>query len=347
MGFLALYFAASGLSDIEVILAPILSGYVSPVQLEILAILMLPIGIVAAPMLWFYILAITQSSLPTRQSIALHLLPFLLLSLATCWFLSLPFATKTAVIFQQAPELSALASLCLSVLESADEFSILIWLAYVIPITSRVYVHSRSLRDHFSSTDGRELTWVTVLAVLYCCGFVFYFLGTVLRHEGEPFGWIDLTSSVLALLLIAWASFFGLKQRPSLIPNISTDSPTETNTKKYQKSALSDVDCARIAQKLEHAMQEEHLYRNADLSLAALSEHIGVSTNYLSQTLNEHLQKSFFEYVNHWRIKTAIPLLSTKDKTVLDVAYEVGFNSRSAFYRAYKKETGTTPGRNS
>ena len=347
MGFLALYFAASGLSDIEVILAPILSGTVSQLQLEMLALVMLPIGIVAAPMLWFYILAITQASLPTRQSVLMHLLPFLLLSLATCWFLSLPHATKTALVLQQPIELSTFAALPLFVLEIADELSILVWLAYVGPIIRRVLNHSRSLQDHYSSTDERELSWVTVLAILYCCAFVFYFLGTAFRDEGEPLGWVDLTSSVLALLLIAWASFYGLKQRPSLIPSIAETPQTEADTKKYQKSALSETDSARIAKKLEQAMQENQLYRNADLSLTALSDHLGVSTNYLSQTLNEYLNKSFFEYVNQWRIKAATPLLAAKEKTVLEIAYDVGFNSRSAFYRAYKKETGTTPGRTS
>ena len=53
--------------------------------------------------------------------------------------------------------------------------------------------------------------------------------------------------------------------------------------------------------------------------------------------------QSFFDYVNGWRIEEAKPLIRNGEQTVLAIAYEVGFNSRSSFYAAFKKQTGVTP----
>ena len=90
-------------------------------------------------------------------------------------------------------------------------------------------------------------------------------------------------------------------------------------------------------------MSKDLLYRDPNLSLWDLAKHIGVTSHYVSQSLNTHLGQSFFELVNGWRIKDAITQLTTTDATILVITYDVGFNSRSAFYKAFKRETGKTP----
>jgi AraC-like DNA-binding protein len=90
-------------------------------------------------------------------------------------------------------------------------------------------------------------------------------------------------------------------------------------------------------------MEQEKLYRDPGLSLWDLAQHVGVNSNHVSQTLNATLEKNFFDYVNGWRIKEAAALLQSTSKSILDVTYEVGFNSRSSFYTAFKRELGTTP----
>ncbi|MBL4544564.1 MAG: helix-turn-helix transcriptional regulator [Oceanicaulis sp.] len=63
----------------------------------------------------------------------------------------------------------------------------------------------------------------------------------------------------------------------------------------------------------------------------------------MSQTLNGHLGTTFFDYVARWRVQAAQPLLLAQEASVLTIALEVGFNSRSTFYKAFKRETGLTP----
>jgi len=71
---------------------------------------------------------------------------------------------------------------------------------------------------------------------------------------------------------------------------------------------------------------------------------LGVSANYVSQTLNQTMQTSFFEYVNNARVEAAKEKLLNNDGTVLEIAMAVGFNARSSFYKAFKASTGMTPG---
>ncbi|CAN0482038.1 unnamed protein product, partial [Hapterophycus canaliculatus] len=113
--------------------------------------------------------------------------------------------------------------------------------------------------------------------------------------------------------------------------------------KRYAKSALDTPRAARIAAKLRHAMEVDTLYLDPNLSLWALSSHIGVTDNYVSQTLNEEIRLNFFDFVNGYRIEAAKRALTQTEETILAIAYDVGFNSRSSFYTAFRKVTGQTP----
>ncbi|MCY4334687.1 MAG: AraC family transcriptional regulator [Litoreibacter sp.] len=68
-----------------------------------------------------------------------------------------------------------------------------------------------------------------------------------------------------------------------------------------------------------------------------------MSDNYVSQVLNEKIGQSFFDFVNSYRVKEAQTRLLNSDETILAIAYDIGFNSRSSFYTAFKKGTGQTP----
>ena len=93
-------------------------------------------------------------------------------------------------------------------------------------------------------------------------------------------------------------------------------------------------------------MQSTKPYLEPELTLDVLASQLSVKSKFLSQTINELLQQNFFEFINNYRISEAKRLLTNpKDKkiTVLEVMYEVGFNSKSSFNTLFKKDTGITP----
>ena len=115
---------------------------------------------------------------------------------------------------------------------------------------------------------------------------------------------------------------------------------------KYKKSALSAGQMDTILARLLSIMEKEKPYREMGLTLPALSRMLDVSPHHLSQVINGKLNKSFFDLVNEYRVQEAKHALVSAEAqrfSILGIAMDVGFNSKSAFYTAFKKHAGMTP----
>lgn len=100
-----------------------------------------------------------------------------------------------------------------------------------------------------------------------------------------------------------------------------------------------------LGAKLQVLMEQEHCYRQNDLSLAALAAHLGVSVHQTSELLNVYIGASFYEYLNRFRLEYACKLLEDPacQWRVLDIAFESGFSNKNSFYRSFRDAYGVTP----
>jgi AraC-like DNA-binding protein len=139
--------------------------------------------------------------------------------------------------------------------------------------------------------------------------------------------------------------FFGIRQgeifthRPPL-----PESPEEK--KKYPKSGLTEEASTKLHQALIQLMTESALHKNAELSIDDLAAKLDVHPNYLSQVINQKEKKNFYDFVNTYRVeefKRLIAMPRNQHLTLLSVAFDCGFNSKSSFNRYFKKATGQTP----
>jgi steroid delta-isomerase-like uncharacterized protein len=113
---------------------------------------------------------------------------------------------------------------------------------------------------------------------------------------------------------------------------------------KYGKSGLSESEARHLRDHLLAVMAEERPFLDPDLTLAGLADHLGVSTNHLSQVINSQCQQSFWEFLNHHRVEEAKRRLrEAGPRDVLQVAMDAGFRSKSSFYTAFKRHTRMTP----
>lgn len=113
----------------------------------------------------------------------------------------------------------------------------------------------------------------------------------------------------------------------------------------YKISHIAGIDLQEVEGKLTEVMESERVYCDEDLTLSRLADMVDLSSHQLSEYLNRHLNQSFYAYINRYRIEEAKGLLKDHERSVLDVALGVGYNSKSAFYRAFKEATGLTPSR--
>ncbi|MGL4632494.1 MAG: helix-turn-helix domain-containing protein [Leadbetterella sp.] len=129
-----------------------------------------------------------------------------------------------------------------------------------------------------------------------------------------------------------------------LIFRKKADDLSSFSSQKYNDKKLSQEDVQAISIRLEEVMKTKELFKNPNLKLNDLAKEIHVSGHQLSQFLNDNLDKNFTLFINEYRIKAACQALSSKSNLTIEaIADEVGFNSKSTFFTAFKKIMGTTP----
>ncbi|WP_266205519.1 helix-turn-helix transcriptional regulator [Pontibacter kalidii] len=176
-------------------------------------------------------------------------------------------------------------------------------------------------------------TWARFLLLFFIASLLVILI-TKLNYEH------DLGDHILATFLVLQLFFASYK--------IITDSAffQPVVQVKYEKSALSEEAKQDLLQKLKVA-EDAKFYTQPSASLPALARQLHTSPHYLSQSLNERLGKSFFEYLAGLRIQEAKAILADPAQQHLkveEVAEQVGYLSKSAFSAAFKKQTGQTPG---
>lgn len=152
------------------------------------------------------------------------------------------------------------------------------------------------------------------------------------NYIGYHFVWISLSCSIIAL------GYYALSNPEALLNGALQ--------KKYESkpAGLDNID--ELNKKLAKVMKEIKPFLNPKLTLSELSEISGINSHLLSRIINEKHNQNFFEYVNSHRIEEFKQIVKNEEKkslTLLAMAYEAGFNSKTTFNTAFKKITNLTP----
>ena len=292
--------------------------------------------------MWFYIRGLTSTDQGFKRRDFWHMAPVVGLAFCALPFLLLPREQQQFLVPQQIDmhdpdQVTAVIFLLLGWIS---------WLAILVLYGSaslrRLVRHRKQIRALFSNEDGVSLTWLHTLIVIVFSFTILALVGTLLPVTS---GLAPLTEALAApfyFCLVFAVGLFGVLQK-SVIPTWSEIRPEENAKQKYHRSALKSNDLMRIAKKLDATMRNHTLWQNPSLSLHDLSRETGISQNNISQALNEHLGKNFYDYVNGWRIDAACIAMSETDQSVLTISLDVGFNSKSTFNAAFKKIMHQTP----
>jgi len=120
---------------------------------------------------------------------------------------------------------------------------------------------------------------------------------------------------------------------------------TENGTK-YSTIKLNEQNAEAILERIHELMEKQKPFLDFDYTLSQMAKDLKVSPNILSMIINSKLNNSFPDFINSFRIKMAIELLEKANKknlTIEAIAYDSGFNNRTSFYNAFKKQTGKLP----
>lgn len=101
-----------------------------------------------------------------------------------------------------------------------------------------------------------------------------------------------------------------------------------------------------LMKEVHELVSKEKIFKNADLTLDLMAKQMSINRNYLSKAINQTTGKNFNTYINEYRVKEAIKILSNEKSDVISIdaiAFDVGFNNRTSFYQSFKKITGLSP----
>lgn len=115
---------------------------------------------------------------------------------------------------------------------------------------------------------------------------------------------------------------------------------------KYQHSNLKLEEITQLSEQLKKLMEEEQLFLDAQLKLADLSNALSIQPHQLSQVISQGLNSNFYDFINHYRIELVKKRLIDQkhlQENILTIAYNAGFNSKTAFNMAFRKFTNTSP----
>jgi AraC-like DNA-binding protein len=190
----------------------------------------------------------------------------------------------------------------------------------------------------FSSINKNTLAWLPLL--IYGCSFIWlskllFFI--VWDISGFYRGCNEIINLHFLVIFLFFNTFlYFLLNFPKIF----------TPVEKYKNSILSHNAKHEYTSKLITYMENDRVYRNSLLSLKSLAKQLSIGERYLSQIINESFNENFYDFVNRYRIeesKEIIRAINGNPKTIISIAYDVGFNSKSTFNSAFKKNTGYTP----
>jgi AraC-like DNA-binding protein len=197
------------------------------------------------------------------------------------------------------------------------------------------------ISNSYSSLDKLSLSWL----YLVIGGFgLIWLIGSINEmtaigtRRGTPSVVLSITNMLISFGMANVIMIKGLKQ-PEIFSGIE-EKP------KYEKSPLTDEEADRLLISIKNHMETQKPHLVPGLSISRLAREMAVPARYLSQVINLRLRKNFVDFINSYRVEESKRLLSescTNGKTILEIAYESGFNSKSVFNKAFKKHAGITP----
>ncbi len=285
------------------------------------------------PSLYFYTKSMTDRIFKFRNHHLLHLIPFL----AFCVFLIFKFHIQSVEIKQQIilQRYIYTYSEALTIIGFLNLQTLVYLIAALIVLNN----YRSEIKKVYSTVERINLSWLNFILfgyILIWCIDLANFI--IIMVSGTSLLILNISTLILIFIFANVIVYKGLKQ-PEIYFGME-DKP------KYESSPLTEADIEQYLKKMTAYMQSEKPYLNPSLTITNLAKKLSIPSRHLSQVINQSLHKNFFDFVNSYRIEEAKRYLSDHSnnrKTVLEILYEVGFNSKSSFNNVFKKHTGMTP----
>ena len=284
------------------------------------------------PLFYLYARGVIFKDFRLSGATLLHLTPYLLLTASLLSFGNLmPGTTEEFLAIELPWQYYTIGALIYT------HFFVYLGLTYLT-----LWKYRRIIKNEYSQIDQINLDWLSFslnsFGLLTIVSLIHNFIAPAKNV------YVFMVTLVLLLLFIFYfvnRVILKALRQPEIFAGIG-----QNETARYQGSSLTAGQVEEYRQKLLTLLRTDKPFLNPQVSLSDLSEKLSISSKNLSQVINQTFGKNFFDFINSYRIQEVQQILkdSRDDKmTILEAMYEAGFNSKSSFNTAFKKETGQTP----
>ena len=283
------------------------------------------------PLLYFYTRSVLYREKAIDRRKAVHFLPFVaVFCYAEIFYLSLSPVEQAnflqRVAAQRFPWILSVVSLLI----------FLQFLVYVIASLRLVRLYKDAAGQRFSDRRRTDLSWLYSTLLFFAGVIVFAaFRGFLVRRPGAYL--VIFNILVLSMLVFVNRVLLRALRRQDFFA-FAEEAPKEKDRVDPRQES--------IAERVVRYMESQKPWLDSELTLDQLAGQLSLKSKVLSQVINEVLGQNFFDFVNRYRIREAGRLLTSPEDpkvTILEVLYQVGFNSKSSFNTLFKKYTGLTP----
>lgn len=284
------------------------------------------------PILYLYSLGVIYKDFKLSPWHLLHLIPYLLLTTLLLSFSNLKPNTAEEIMTSDLPWQFYGVSALMYV-----HFFVYLALAY-----TSLSGYRKVIKNKYSEIDQINLNWLSfALKTFGLLAFISLIQNFIGQAENKSVFVVSLVLLLIFVFYFVIRVILKALRQPKIFTGIAQDETT-----KYLGSNLTASQIETYKQRLLTLLETDKPFLHPQVSIADLSEKLSIPTKQLSQVINQSFNKSFFDFINSYRVQEVKHILkeSKDDKlTVLEAMYQAGFNSKSSFNSAFKKETGQTP----
>lgn len=296
------------------------------------------------PLLYLFTKASVYKDFKLTWYSLVHLLPMIIVHIAFIPYYYIPLSQKPDLVWYEILNESPTTKF-LYIFLHAQMF------IYYFLIFRMLLRYKTILLENYASPKLDNQKWLMQFFILMFSADFISTVKNVFRFGDNETLYVvsEIIVNLANLVILFWLVIKAFKN-PQLFIGINTSTIPVNQLIEGKKENFEEENentaYPEIINKLENHMKVNEPFMDSSLSVYDLAKQINVPSRELSIAINHHLDKHFFDFVNEYRIKKAMEIFknTNDDKlTVLEVLYEVGFNSKSSFNTAFKKFTGTTP----
>ncbi len=223
-------------------------------------------------------------------------------------------------------------------------------ITYIVMSLKLFSKYRNAMLDNFSTIDDNDFSWVKKMLVGTLIVVIVDTLITIYEFFTVEFPWdSEHITAFLVIILIGYLGYYGINQSKVLLPDFliqSLPDKSKDEGKSIQASRLGDAESKELRTALETVLLEEKAYLDEELTLGKLAQMVGTTDKKLSGLLNQQMNTTFYDLINRYRVDSVKEKLNSgefENMTLLGIAFESGFKSKTSFNRIFKRETGLSP----